>query len=170
MKNGRIVSLMLIVTASTFILWGCPKKMETAAVPEAQPAPAETAAEPEKAAPEEKAAPAAADLESIYFDFDQSFVRGDATATMKNNAAWLKANPKARIRIEGSCDERGTNEYNQALGQRRATSAKKYLADLGIAANRFSVMSYGEEKPVCTQSSESCWQKNRRADFVVVND
>jgi peptidoglycan-associated lipoprotein len=89
---------------------------------------------------------------------------------MKSNAAWLKANPKAKIRIEGNCDERGTNEYNQALGQRRATSAKKYLTDLGIAGSRISVISYGEEKPVCKSSNEDCWQKNRRDDFVETND
>ena len=85
---------------------------------------------------------------------------------MKANAAWLKANPKAKIRIEGNCDERGTIEYNQALGQRRAASAKKYLTDLGISGKRISLISYGKEKPVCKESTEDCWQQNRRADLV----
>ncbi len=89
---------------------------------------------------------------------------------MKANAEWLKANPKARIRIEGNCDERGTIEYNQALGQRRASSAKKYLTDLGISAKRITLISYGKEKPTCTEHDEACWQKNRRDDFVVVNE
>jgi peptidoglycan-associated lipoprotein len=71
-----------------------------------------------------------------------------------------------KIRIEGNCDEKGTKEYNQALGQRRATSAEKYLVDLGIFSKRISLISYGKEKPVCTESTESCWEKNRRDDFV----
>ena len=86
---------------------------------------------------------------------------------MKANADWLKANPQAKVRIEGNCDERGTREYNQALGQRRASSAKKYLTDLGISAKRITLISYGKEKPVCTESDEACWQKNRRDEFVV---
>ena len=85
---------------------------------------------------------------------------------MKANAEWLKANPNEKVRIEGNADERGTIEYNQALGQRRAASAKKYLTDLGISSNRISLISYGKEKPVCTESNEDCWQKNRRAEFV----
>jgi peptidoglycan-associated lipoprotein len=85
---------------------------------------------------------------------------------MKANAEWLKAHPKATVRIEGNCDERGTREYNQALGQRRATSAKKFLMDLGIPAKRITLLSYGKEKQVCTEGSEGCWQKNRRGDFV----
>jgi len=79
---------------------------------------------------------------------------------MKANAEWLKANPKTKVRIEGNCDERGTIEYNQALGQRRATSAKKYLTDMGVSAKRISLISYGKEKPVCKESTEDCWQKN----------
>jgi peptidoglycan-associated lipoprotein len=86
---------------------------------------------------------------------------------MKANADWLKAHPAEKIRIEGNCDERGTKEYNVALGQRRATTAKKYLMDLGIASNRISLLSYGKEKPVCTTGTEECWQKNRRDDFAV---
>ena len=108
----------------------------------------------------------AAGLQPIYFDFDKSFVRDDARAVMKANAEWLKANPKSKVKIEGNCDERGTKEYNQALGQRRAASAKKYLTDLGIAAGRISLISYGKEKPICTESNEGCWQKNRRDSLV----
>ena len=85
---------------------------------------------------------------------------------MKANAAWLKANPKVKVKIEGHADERGTIEYNQALGQRRAASAKKYLTDLGISGSRISLISYGKEKPACTDQTEECWQKNRRAEFV----
>ena len=102
----------------------------------------------------------------MYFDFDQAFIRQDARAIMKANADWLKAHPKVKIRIEGNCDERGTIEYNQALGQRRAASAKKFLTDLGIPGARISLISYGKEKPVCAENTEACWQKNRRDDFI----
>jgi len=85
---------------------------------------------------------------------------------MKANAEWLKANPDAKVRIEGNCDERGTIEYNQALGQRRASAAKKYLVNLGIKSSRISLISYGKEKPSCMDGTESCWQENRRDDFV----
>ena len=106
----------------------------------------------------------------IYFDFNNSAVRSDARQAMKENAEWLKANPKVKVRIEGNCDERGTKEYNQSLGQRRSSSAKKYLTDLGISARRIALLSYGKEKPVFTESSEECWQKNRRDDFVATKE
>jgi peptidoglycan-associated lipoprotein len=122
-------------------------------------------ADEERAARERAAKEKAAGLQPIYFDFDKSFVRDDAKAVMKANADYLKANPKVKVRIEGNCDERGTIEYNQALGQRRAAAAKKYLSDLGISAKRISLISYGKEKPVCTESTEDCWQKNRRAEL-----
>ncbi|HEY6011535.1 MAG TPA: peptidoglycan-associated lipoprotein Pal, partial [Nitrospirota bacterium] len=93
-----------------------------------------------------------------------SNIRNDAQSVLKANADWLKANAKVKVRIEGNCDERGTREYNQALGQRRAQSTKKYLTDLGISASRISLISYGKEKPVCSDSTETCWQKNRRSD------
>jgi len=114
-----------------------------------------------EAAPKETAG-----LQPVYFDFDKSFIRDDAKAAMKANADWLKANPNAKVRIEGNCDERGTIEYNQALGQRRAASAKKYLTDMGVSAKRIALISYGKEKPVCKESTEDCWQKNRRDDFI----
>ena len=122
----------------------------------------------EEAEAKERAAAAAeaAGLKPIYFDFDRSFVRDDARPVMKANAEWLKANPKVKVRIEGSCDERGTIEYNQALGQRRAVTAKKYLTDLGVASSRISLISYGKEKPVCSEQTEECWQKNRRDELV----
>jgi peptidoglycan-associated lipoprotein len=94
----------------------------------------------------------------------------EAREIMKANAEWLKAHPQAKVRIEGNCDERGTREYNQTLGQRRAASAKKYLTDMGISGQRILLISYGKEKSSCTDSTESCWQKNRRDDFTVVSD
>jgi peptidoglycan-associated lipoprotein len=182
MKIKSLVYVPILMLLSMFLLWGCPKKSEVTTAPEApkEVAPAEPVKEKveEKAEPakeeakpkeevREKAAAAAEGLKPIYFDFDRSFIREDARQAMKANADWLKANPKVMVRIEGNCDERGTKEYNQALGQRRAASAKKYLTDLGISAKRISLISYGKEKPICNESSEDCWQKNRRDDLVV---
>ncbi len=104
----------------------------------------------------------------IYFDFDKSTIRPDAAATLDSKLPWLTANPGMRIRIEGNADERGSDEYNLALGQRRAAAAKKYLVEHGIDASRFDLVSYGEERPVCTDHNEDCWQRNRRDDFVIV--
>jgi len=176
--NRKVTSLAVLLLVALFSIWGCPKKAEMAATPEAQ-APGgpqkEVVTQPATPSPEsarqaeemkEKTSTAAQALRPIYFDFDKSFIRDDAKDVIKANAAWLKAHPKVKIRIEGNCDERGTKEYNQALGQRRAASAKKYLADMGISSNRISLISYGKEKPVCTDSTESCWQKNRKDDFL----
>ena len=104
----------------------------------------------------------------IYFDFDRSTIRPDAAATLDRKIPWLQANPGMRIRIEGNADERGSDEYNLALGQRRAASAKRYLVERGIAADRFDLVSHGEERPVCTEHNEPCWQQNRRDDFIIV--
>lgn len=112
-------------------------------------------------------AAASGPLKDVYFGYDRFDLSSDARAILKANADWLKANPSARVQIEGHCDERGTVEYNLALGSKRAQSAKDYLETLGIAAARLSVISYGEEIPVCRESTESCWEKNRRARFVV---
>ncbi len=112
--------------------------------------------------------PASSPLKDIYFDFDRYDLRADAREILKANAGWLKSNPSARVEIEGHCDERGTNEYNLALGAKRAQSAKDYLVTLGIPAERLSTISYGEEVPVCREQTEECWQKNRRARFVII--
>jgi len=104
----------------------------------------------------------------IYFDFDKSTIRPDAAATLDRKVPWLQANPGMRIRIEGNADERGSDEYNLALGQRRAASAKRYLVERGISADRFDLVSHGEERPICTEHNEACWQQNRRDDFRIV--
>jgi peptidoglycan-associated lipoprotein len=106
-------------------------------------------------------------LDAVYFDFDKYVITPESRDALKRNAEWLQSNPGYRARIEGNCDERGTNEYNMALGQRRADAAAKYLMDLGIAKDRISTVSYGEEKPMCQDSNEACWSKNRRDDFIV---
>jgi len=173
-KNSTFLMVIFMVCALS--LWGCPKKTEEATTgSQAQnetAAPAETqksqATETPAVTPAERAPGAATGLKAIYFEFDKSFVRKDAEPLMQANAEWLKANPAVKVRIEGNCDERGTKEYNQALGQRRATSAKKYLTDMGVSASRISLISYGKEKPACSEHDETCWQKNRRDDFVVM--
>lgn len=113
-------------------------------------------------------APAPSPLKDIFFDFDRYDLRADDREVLKANAGWLKANASARVEIEGHADERGTNEYNLALGAKRAQSAKDYLVTLGISKERLSTISYGEELPVCKENNEGCWQKNRRARFVVI--
>lgn len=103
----------------------------------------------------------------VYFDFDRSELRAESREQLSRNADWLRSNPGYVVTIEGHCDERGTNEYNLALGDRRAGSARDYLVSLGIEGGRMTTLSYGEELQECTDSSESCWQRNRRAHFVV---
>ena len=110
---------------------------------------------------------ASSPLKDIYFDFDRYDLRADARNTLKQNAAWLQQNPSATVQIEGHCDERGTAEYNLALGAKRAQTAKDYLTTLGIPAQRVSTISYGQELPVCTEHTEECWQKNRHDRFVI---
>jgi OOP family OmpA-OmpF porin len=107
-------------------------------------------------------------LEPIYFDFDKYSIKPEFRDAFKKNADWLKANKDYKVRIEGNGDERGTNEYNMALGQRRADAAAKFLMSLGVGKDRIGTVSYGEEKPLCMEHSEDCWSKNRRDDFVVV--
>lgn len=115
---------------------------------------------------ESTATPALSPLKDVYFDFDSYDLRADARATLKANGEWLRSNPSTQVQIEGHCDERGTTEYNLALGSKRAQSVKDYLVTLGAAADRLSTISYGEELPVCTEHNEACWQKNRRARLV----
>lgn len=107
-------------------------------------------------------------LKGIHFDFDKYNIRPDDAEILKQNAAVLKKFPAVKIQVEGHCDERGTNEYNLALGERRASSAKKYLITLGIDERRISTISYGEEKPLDPGHIEEAWTKNRRAEFIVL--
>lgn len=116
-----------------------------------------------QAAADEKASP----LQDIFFDFDKSMIRADMKKSLAENVRWLKANPMASIIIEGHCDERGTVEYNQGLGQRRAASVKNYLVAAGISAERMTVVSYGKERPFVEGHDESAWKWNRRAHFVL---
>ena len=107
-----------------------------------------------------------AELKDIHFDFDKYDIRPGDAKMLDTNAGWLKSNPNHLVLIEGHCDERGTNEYNLALGERRAKSTMNYLVSQGVQASRITIISYGEERPLCTEHNEECWVKNRRAHFL----
>jgi peptidoglycan-associated lipoprotein len=110
---------------------------------------------------------AIAELKDIHFNFDQYDLDSNTKKILVENAAYLKSHPDIRVEIQGHCDERGTNNYNIALGERRAHSTKKYLMAQGIDSSRINVISFGEEKPFCSDSNENCWYQNRRAHFMV---
>jgi len=108
-------------------------------------------------------------LKDIHFEFDRYEVRPQDAELLKQNAAWLTKSPNAKIQIEGHCDERGTSEYNLALGERRANSTKKYLISLGVKADRISTITYGKERPLDPSHTEEAWAKNRRAHSIVLS-
>lgn len=181
MQNRHSVYLALILGIGTVLLLsGCPKKVETtkASAPvqeeKATPPPEAPKPEPPPPAPKVEETPIVKEavvpsqgLTDAYFDFDKYNIRDDARATLENDARWLKDNPKVKVKIEGHCDERGTNEYNLALGERRAKAVMQFLVTLGIEKGRLSTISYGEERPVCTEHNETCYAKNRRAHLAV---
>lgn len=105
-------------------------------------------------------------VKTIYFDYDKYEVRADQRAALEGNGRFFLAHPDLPITIEGSCDERGSAQYNLGLGEKRSTALKDFLVSMGVPASRLNTISYGKEKPVCTESSEDCWQRNRRGDFV----
>jgi peptidoglycan-associated lipoprotein len=131
----------------------------------AAPPPSPPAPEPPPARPAPRDFARAPELQSVYFDFDRADVRPGDAAILDLNAQWLKGHD-VLVLIEGHADERGTNEYNLALGERRARAVRDYLISRGVAADRLATVSYGEERPVCTERQESCWRRNRRVDFL----
>jgi len=103
----------------------------------------------------------------VFFDTDMSNIREDGRSTLAKQAEWLKKYTNYQITIAGHCDERGTREYNLALGERRATAVKTYLASLGVAADRILTVSKGKEQPFCSEENEGCWSQNRRGHFII---
>jgi peptidoglycan-associated lipoprotein len=167
-KNYWVILTLLLVLPAFMLTVACQKRVASVVK---EP---EVKEEPVVEKKEEKvvvAAPSALDKmvmqEDIYFDFDKSGLKPAAQDNLIRKAEWLRANPDVTVTIEGHCDERGTNEYNLALGDRRSESAKAFLVSLGIAASRLTTISYGEERPVCMESNSECWAKNRRAHFVI---
>ncbi len=106
-------------------------------------------------------------LGDVFFDLDSSTVRDEARGLLQKNAEWMKRWSGTRITVEGHCDERGSSEYNLALGDRRGNAVKDYMASLGIGADRISVVTKGKEAPFCSESNEACWQQNRRGHFII---
>jgi peptidoglycan-associated lipoprotein len=125
----------------------------------------------EEAKPDERALRAARfEGESVYFDFDKSFIKPEYRSVLEEKGQFLKDYLDIHVRIEGNCDERGTNEYNLALGERRSNSAKHFLVSLGVSPDRIETMSYGEERPRLLEHNEGAWAQNRRDDFVIVSE
>ena len=110
-----------------------------------------------------------AGVQDAYFDYDKADIRPDTRAALSKTADFLKSNPRFKATIEGHCDERGSTEYNLALGVRRANAVKEYIVSLGVSADRLSTVSFGKEKPFCMESNEACWQQNHRGHFVRAN-
>ena len=156
-QTGVVVPAVLMVA---LLLMGCPKQPTGTGV--SSPSGGIAASQP---APQEFRAVEA--LKDVHFEFDQYDIRPAEAKILVENARWLKANPNSLILIEGACDERGTGEYNLALGDRRAKSTVHYLAAQGVQPSRMTTLSYGKERPVCTDHTEECWAKNRRAHFRV---
>jgi peptidoglycan-associated lipoprotein len=177
-RGSQLIVATLVIGTALFA--GCAKRPATAATtgstggaaqPPAAVTPPPATAAPATPAPTARPAPkeftAIPELKPIYFDFDKYDIRPADAKVLDANAQWLKSNDSQLVLIEGHCDERGTNEYNLALGERRAKSTMNYLVSQGVQASRITIISYGEERPVCTQHNEECWSKNRRAQFLV---
>ena len=174
-QNYLKLGAACVIVSSLVLVSGCSQKK----VPKAEEAPGlegrgkEGAVESLDAKPIERKSPFAivegrttGPMMPIFFDFDKDAIRDDQKSRMATNAKHLKANPNAEVSIEGNCDERGTNEYNVALGDRRANSAKKYLAMMGVNISKLTTISYGEERPLNSGHDELAWSQNRRDDFV----
>lgn len=164
-KNITLIGIFIAVVFGLTLFNGCAEKKAVVAEGTAQEQKAP--ATQEQMAKAEPTAPAEASLQDINFDYDMSNIRPDARVILKANAdIFLKNNP-SKITIEGYCDERGTAEYNMALGERRAQEAKKYIVNLGVDAAKMKTISYGEERPLDPGQNEEAWAKNRRTHFVV---
>ncbi len=182
-KRASFVWMVLVIACvSLLLMTSCAKKQigvseaeeapTTVAAEEKEPVTDEAAAERERRRQEELEAlrKKQAEIEAfesvnIYFDFDKSEIKPKGQITLKSKARWLKDNPEYSVRIEGHCDERGTNEYNLALGERRAKGAADFLISLGISPDRIRTISYGEERPADPRSNEEAWARNRRDEF-----
>lgn len=177
-RRWQLLPIVPVLVLTLFLV-GCPKRPATTTA--AAPAPgAPGAGMPSGGpggggaggmAPGARPAPGeftpAVALQDIHFDFDRYDIRPGDAKTLDENAKWLKGNPRALVLLEGHCDERGTNEYNLALGERRAKATMNYLVSQGVRANRITLISYGKERPLCMEHNEECWAKNRRAHFLL---
>jgi peptidoglycan-associated lipoprotein len=160
-------------TANAWVIGANGKRRETASVKFTCAAPPPPPPAPEPPPPPPPPAPVVEDpiekgyIQDIFFDFDKSEIRPDARETLEKSAGWMKAHPEAEFLLEGHCDERGTREYNLALGERRANATKEYLTSLGVAPDTLKTISYGKERPFVEGHDEAAWSKNRRTHFVL---
>jgi len=161
-KNITLVGMFIVVVFALTIFTGCAEKKAVVSEGTAQ-----EGAAPAQSAKVEPAATAETAVKDIFFEFDKSNISPDAREILKANADFLLKNGNSKVVIEGHCDERGTAEYNMALGQRRAQETKNYLVNLGIIEPRIKTISYGEERPFDPGHNEDAWARNRRAHFVV---
>ena len=184
-RSASLVTFCVVIAIGAA---SCAKKAPEVPPP-APPPPAAPAAPPAPPAPPPPAPPPAAaktmseeeifagksldqlnaerPLADVYFDLDEAMIRDDARGSLQKNAEWMKRWSSTRVTVEGHADERGSGEYNLALGERRASSVREYLVSLGIRADRVSIVSKGKESPFCSESTESCWQQNRRGHFII---
>jgi len=188
-RHIRSAATVLPIIALTLLLAGCPKRPAMTAATAPPPVPPAAVAPPTPATPAPAPAPVAPApvvppttapappappkeyrandaLKPIHFAFDKSDIRPADAAVLDATAAYLKANPSQLVLIEGHCDERGTSEYNLALGERRAKAAMNYLVSNGIEAARITTISYGKERPICSEHNEACWSQNRNDTFL----
>lgn len=170
--------LVILALAALALAAGCSKK-EPAPTPAPAPAPApappaNTGWTPEAKPPQSLDVETGADafnrqgvLKRIHFETDKYDIRPEDRQILKENAAWLLAHPQFKLAVEGHCDERNTESYNLALGERRANAAREYLVGLGVAPGKIQTVSFGKGKPLCTASEVACWDQNRRCEFVL---
>ena len=185
-RNKVFVLSAAVILTALILFTGCQKKVSTRpeeAPPQPvkeQPEAAQKPKTPEKISEKKVESVTSSDIASEYaegkegmfadimFDYDKYDIKESDKSVLQSVAEWMTKNSSAKVSVEGNCDDRGTNEYNLALGDRRAKAVRDYLVSLGVASSRIETISYGEEKQVCTEQSEECWAKNRRAHFVIL--
>jgi peptidoglycan-associated lipoprotein len=168
MKTVFKPHILIVAITLVFVLWSCShttkEQVETAEVPEE----GIESVEVDEAMLEDLPVEVVSNLSNIYFEFDSDVLQVQAKEELQKIGAWLSQNPDTKIRIEGNCDERGTDEYNLVLGERRAVAAKNYLVSLGISPGNIITISFGEENPADPGHNEAAWTKNRRDEFNIV--
>lgn len=171
MKTQDVVKAAAVLTAA--FLAGCAHNQVKTNTSNSQTKPAEaSAAQIAATPPVESGEPIMRDatvrsipeLQAVYFDYNSDNLKTATTAILRSNADWLKEHADVKVQITGNCDQRGTEEYNLALGQRRAASVRKYYIHMGVSGSRIATISYGKEHPVCSESTENCWKQNRRGE------
>ena len=174
MRTWRTAVLLILGVVVIFAtIAGCGGKKQTTPQQQVQKAPESQTpqAQPRQAPSRDESQTVPSDLKfaTVYFDYDEANIRTDQRGNMRSNAELLQKYPSVKVLVEGHCDERGSDEYNMALGQRRADTAKQYLIEYGVTGSRINTVSYGESRPVDRGRNESSWAKNRRTEFVVMS-